>query len=68
MEVQGPLSAAALQEDKRLERVTGHKLAQGVQYSAADAYNAQARLSQLAGAARVQLAKVKHAPALQLAT
>ena len=57
--MQGLLSAEMLAKDSRLERVTGAILAQSVQYSAADAFDAQARLKELAGAARVEMAKVR---------
>jgi hypothetical protein len=44
--------------DPRLERVIGAIMARGVNYSAADVYDGFARLNELSGSGRVELAKV----------
>lgn len=46
-----------------MERVTAAIMAAGTKYSAADVFQAYARLSQLQAQARLQLAKVQTSPA-----
>jgi hypothetical protein len=53
-----PPTAASVSADPRLEKVIGAIMARGVNYSAADVYDGFARLNELCGSGRVELAKV----------
>ena len=64
MATQGPRTEQQLTRDARLERVLGAILSGSVKFSAADLYDAQAKLAGLTAQARVELRKVRghHTP------
>lgn len=59
--LQGPLTEDQIAHDPRLERVIGAILSGALKWSAADLYDAQAKLAQLTALARKELDKVRAA-------